>query len=227
MLNIDIHKVMLIKILKDIYSNADLRTLGFKGGTAAMLFYGLPRFSVDLDFDLLNEDKKQVVFNKLKDILSKFGKLDEASEKYYTLFFLLNYQKGERNLKVEISKRESSASYEIKHYLGIPMLVMRQGDMAAGKLVALLTREKYAARDVFDLWFFLKNNWPINEAVVKVRTGLTLQKALLEAGVKVKNLKRTQFLPGLGDLLDPKQRVWVKEKLSEELLFLLKLYSQQ
>lgn len=47
MLNQTKHRVTLIDILKSIYGDPDLRTiLGFKGGTAAMLFYDLPRLSV-------------------------------------------------------------------------------------------------------------------------------------------------------------------------------------
>jgi hypothetical protein len=53
------HKIILIEILKSIYGDPDLRTaLGFKGGTAAMLFYDLPRLCVVLVFDFLIEDKK-------------------------------------------------------------------------------------------------------------------------------------------------------------------------
>lgn len=127
MLNIDLHRRIFINILREIYSDPLLRTaLGFKGGTAAMLFYDLPRFSVDLDFDLLNPDQKEQVFGKLTEILSRFGKLDQATEKKYTLFFLLIYQKGERNLKVEVSKRATRSNYELKNYLGISMLVMKQ-----------------------------------------------------------------------------------------------------
>ena len=49
------HKNILVGILKDVFRDASLAPfLGFKGGTAAMLFYELPRFSVDLDFDLLD-----------------------------------------------------------------------------------------------------------------------------------------------------------------------------
>ena len=63
--NITTHKNILIKILKDIYTDSSLGPLlGFKGGTAAYLFYSLNRFSVDLDFDLLNENKEQEVFEK-------------------------------------------------------------------------------------------------------------------------------------------------------------------
>ena len=51
------HKFTLASLLKDIYSHPDLGPIfGFKGGTAALLFYDLPRFSLDLDFDLLGLD---------------------------------------------------------------------------------------------------------------------------------------------------------------------------
>jgi len=52
------HKTNLTNILIDIYKDSLLGSvLGFKGGTAAMLFFNLPRFSVDLDFDLLVDFK--------------------------------------------------------------------------------------------------------------------------------------------------------------------------
>lgn len=225
MVNIDLHKSIFISILREIYSDPHLRSiLGFKGGTAAMLFYELPRFSVDLDFDLLDLEKKEAVFGKLKEILPDFGILTQAVEKQYTLFFVLNYQKGERNLKVEVSKRSSRAGFVIKNYLGISMLVMKEEDMAAGKLSALLTRKRFATRDVFDLWFFLKNNWQINKELVLEKTGMSLTEALKKAQDKVKEIKKTELLAGIGDLLDNKHKAWVKEKLIDETVFYLRLY---
>ena len=53
-LDITKHKTHLTNILIDIYKESVTgAVLGFKGGTSAMLFYQLPRFSVDLDFDLI------------------------------------------------------------------------------------------------------------------------------------------------------------------------------
>lgn len=50
MLNKEKHQLVMAQILKDIYSDIALASLlGFKGGTAANIFYGSPRFSVDLD----------------------------------------------------------------------------------------------------------------------------------------------------------------------------------
>lgn len=221
----DLHRDVFISILKEIYSDTLLRTnLGFKGGTAAMLFYGLPRFSVDLDFNLLDPEKKEVVFERLKEILPNYGNVIQTKEKYYTLFFLLSYKKGGRGLKVEISKRPLQFEYVPKNFLGISMLVMKEEDMVAGKLSALLTRRDFANRDLFDMWYFLKEHWEINERVLKENTGLTLAQALKKAQAQVKKIKKNEILAGLGDLLDNKQKAFVREKLQNELVFYIKLY---
>lgn len=225
MLNRDLHRDVFITILREVYSDTLLRTnLGFKGGTAAMFFYALPRFSVDLDFNLLNPEKKELVFKRLKEILPKYGIVLEAKDKYYTLFFLLSYKKGERSLKIEISKRPLQFKYVPKNFFGISMLVMKEEDMLAGKLSALLTRREFATRDMFDMWFFLKEHWEINEVIVKENTGLSLDQALKKAQSLVKKVKPTELLAGLGELLDIKQKTWAKVHLQEDLIFYLKLY---
>jgi predicted nucleotidyltransferase component of viral defense system len=40
----------------------------FKGGAAAMMYHGLDRFSVDLDFDLLDDSNEKEVFEKVVEI---------------------------------------------------------------------------------------------------------------------------------------------------------------
>lgn len=105
------------------------------------------------------------------------------------------------------------------------MLVMKEDDMVANKLSALLTRKKFASRDVFDLHFFLKENWQIDERVIKEKIDMSLAEALQKAHDRVKTIRETELLAELGELLeDEKQKAWVKDKLQEELLFLLKLY---
>ncbi len=67
MVNINKHKFFLTQILKDIYSDIELANcLGFKGGTALMFFYDLYRFSVDLDFNLLDLAKEKTVYEKVR-----------------------------------------------------------------------------------------------------------------------------------------------------------------
>jgi len=92
MLDINKHKLILVQILKEIYSNIFIASLlGFKGGTAAYLFYKLPRFSIDLDFNLLDIKKKDFVFQNVRNILRNFGNIKDEKEKQATLFFLKFY----------------------------------------------------------------------------------------------------------------------------------------
>lgn len=224
MLDIAKHKSQMVNILKDIYNDVELRTiLGFKGGTAALLFYGLTRFSVDLDFDLLQEDKKELVLAKMKKILGQYCEVQQALEKRYTVFLLGSYEKGQRGLKIEISKRGGKSSFAAKSYLGMMMLVVKQEDMVAGKLAALITRKKFAMRDIYDVWFFLKNNWEIKEAIIQEKTGLSLKQALKTAVKKIINIKPNEILQGWGELIEERDKQWVKEKLIQETVFLLKL----
>ena len=48
--------------------------------------------------------------------------------------------------------------------------------MFANKLAAMLERKKTANRDVFDVWHFLKNRWPINNEIVELRTKIKLRR---------------------------------------------------
>jgi len=226
-LNQSRHKVLLIEILKDIYTDPKLSTLlGFKGGTAAFLFYGLDRFSVDLDFDLLDLNQTDTVFAELKALLAAHDTLKQSDVKRYSLIFILDYSgkiAGEQNVKVEVNLRDFDSKYEIKHYLGIPMKVMLPADMIAHKLVASYERIGKANRDLYDSYFFLSQHWEINHEIIEARTGmsfLNFLKALLQSVEKISN---RSILAGLGEVLDDKKKIWVKNHLKDELIFQIKL----
>ena len=132
------HENILIQILKDIYTDKEISPfLGFKGGTAAYLFYKLDRFSIDLDFDLLDITKKDKIFLTVGEILKKQGSIKDSRIKRYSLFFLLSYGNNSRNIKVEINLRKFGSHYEIKSYLGISMLLMVLEDIFSHKLVPM------------------------------------------------------------------------------------------
>lgn len=218
------HKNILVRILKDIYTNVTIGPfLGFKGGTAVYLFYGLDRFSVDLDFDLLDSSKKQHVFKELKKILEEYGVIRDSYEKTNTLFLMVSYSENHRNIKVEVNFRDFGSRYGVKSYLGIPMKVMVPEDMAAHKMVAMYERMGSANRDIFDTYFFLKNNWPINEQIIVKRTQLSMSQFLTKCIQELESLTDRHILDGLGELLDVKQKAWVKKSLRSETIFLLKL----
>lgn len=225
MFNPDKHRTIMVEVLKKFYADEEIGTaLGFKGGTAAYLFYGLPRVSVDLDFNLLKPERKDQIFAKIVKILGQFGQIREAREKYFTLFFLLSYEKGGRGLKIEISKRPTGGSFLLQNTLGISMLVMKKEDALAYKLSAVLGRKRFANRDLFDLWFFLKEKWGINEEIIKKETGQEVKAYLKKVIKRVEKVDNDYLLDGLGELLDNRQKEWAKRKLKEELLFYLRLY---
>lgn len=89
-----------------------------------MFFYDLPRFSFDLDFNLLDPAKEKTVYEKVQKILLKHGKIFDETMKFYGPIIVLDYGIGERKLKVEISNRQWNNRYEIKNLLGINMQVM-------------------------------------------------------------------------------------------------------
>jgi len=222
------HKSILINILKDIFANLIIGPiLGFKGGTAAYLFYNLDRFSVDLDFDLLDANKAEAVFNEIGRILKTYGSLKTAEKKMNGLIFVLAYDDkdpGAQNIKVEINLRNFGSTYEIKTYLGISMKVMIPEDMSAHKLVAFYERLGKTNRDIYDAWFFFKNNWPVNQAIIEKRTGMTIKEFLETCVTRLEKMDNKSILAGMGELFTESQKDWVRRNLKAELLFQIKLY---
>lgn len=222
---IALHRSILLRILKDIYTDQQIAPLlGFKGGTAAYFFYQLSRFSVDLDFDLLDEKSEELVFQRLEATLQTYGRLKQVDRKRFTLLFILEYAQkipGTWNIKVEVNRRQFGSQYETKSYLGIPMQVMAPADLFAHKLVAMLERIGKANRDIYDVWFFLNHHFPINKEMVEQRMQMPFQEAVNRCIQALEKLPDRGILSGVGELLNPEQKKWAKQHLRKETLFLL------
>lgn len=218
------HKSILLQILKDIFFDSSIAPhLGFKGGTAAYLFYGLNRDSFDLDFDLLNEEKEEEVFLKIQEIVKKYGTVVESKIKKNNLLNIISYNKDSQNIKVEVNRRNFGSQFEIKNLLGISMCVMTKEDMFAHKLMAMLERIGKTSRDVYDVWYFLENNWPINKDIVEKRSGISFKETLQKCISQIEAIKDRDLLLGLGEALSGPQKDWVRAKLREEIIFLLRV----
>lgn len=232
MLNKEKHQLIMGEILKEIYTDIEIGTLlGFKGGTCAYFFYNLPRFSVDLDFDLLEIDtkKQKLVFKKIVAILNKYGQVKNQYIKRFTIFALLSYGDEDHNIKIEINIRKISKNikeqYELKEYLGILMLVAKKEYLFAGKISALTLRKEVAIRDIFDIYYFTKNHWNVNTEIVKNLTNMNIKDQLTNCIALIEKIKDNQMLQGLGELIeDKKEKSWVKNHLKSETIFMLKNY---
>jgi len=232
MLNKEKHQLIMGRILKDIYTDVTIGPLlGLKGGTCAYFFYNLPRFSVDLDFDLLtvNEENKKIIFEKIAGILGKYGRIKDQYIKRFTVFALLSYGDDDHNIKVEISVRRPAENikdlYEIKEYLGISMFTAKKDYLFAGKLLALTSRKETAMRDIYDIHYFAKNNWDINAEVIKERTGKNTGEYLADCVAYIEKVNNNKILQGLGELVDgEKEKAWIRTHLKADAVFMLKNY---
>src|SRR3990167_5046088 len=111
----------------------------------------------------------------------------------------------------------------MKEYLGISMLAGKKDYLFASKLSALTSRRLLAMRDIYDIWFFAKNNWDINAEVVRARTGKTIKEHMADCIPVIEAVKDNEILRGLVELLlGEKEKVWVKNHLRKEVIFLLK-----
>jgi len=147
--------------LKDIFSDTSLSPyLGFKGGTAALMFYNLTRNSVDIDLDLLDET----------------------------------------------------------------MQVMVKEDMFANKLMAMYERIGKTSRDVYDVYFFAKNNWSINRKLVEDRAQMPFKDVLVKCAELLEKMDNRHILDGLGKMLTEPEKDWARAKLRTETIFLLKAW---
>ena len=232
MLNKEKHLLIMGKILKDIYSDTSIAPLlGFKGGTCALFFYGLTRFSVDLDFDSFSNDEstQKEIFEKVKAILEKHGQIKDNYIKFNTIFFSLSYGQNNHNIKVEVSVRmlipDIRNHYELKEHLGISMFVAKKPYLFASKLAALTSRSLTAMRDIYDIWYFGDNNWDIDKEVLKIRTGKSIKEHMTGCITLIEQIKDNEILQGLGELLDgEKRKAWARNHLRKEAIFMLKNY---
>lgn len=232
--DISVHKNILFQILKDIYSDTTIAPLlGFKGGTAALMFFELSRFSVDLDFDLLDpirnessngasESKEDYIFERIEQIAKKYGSIKEMERKRFNLLFVLSYEDKARKIKIEINRRAFGSRYELKTNLGVSMLVMVKEDTFAHKLMAMHERVGKTSRDIYDVWFFLEHRWPINKMIVEKRAGMTFPELMQKCIEQLEKMNNRNILDGLGDLLTEHQKDWARAKLRTETIFLLK-----
>ena len=160
----------------------------------------------------------------MHNILLKFGTIDDEAMKFYGPLLVLNYGKGDRMLKVEVSNREYPNHYEIRSLLGTDIRVMTLSDMFAHKLCAL--GERITPRDIYDVWFFLQNRTEINAEIVQLRTGMSVSDYAKQCADKVRSYSSRVLMQGLGEvLLDNQSKNFAREQLIPETASALELFA--
>jgi len=214
------HKRKLTALLLEIYKTSGAGDkLIFKGGTCASLFYGLPRLSFDLDFDLpVPLEARETA--SLRSALARHADIRDEKDKAQTLFFLLVYEKGAPHIKIEMNKRVWRLNADKAVWmLGVEMRIADERTLATNKIVALSDRRNPVARDLFDAHFFLTMGYRLNEDLILERTGKDLKAYLAELADFVPRVFTPKaVLHGLGDVLDEKQKTWAKNRLVGDFL---------
>jgi predicted nucleotidyltransferase component of viral defense system len=221
MLQIQKHEQILKNLLRDIYTKPNLQSsLAFKGGTCLYMFYGLDRFSVDLDFNLLAQELDNSL---LTDIIQKHLTITDSTNKHFTWLWIGSYEKAAQKIKIEVSKRTYPDSYINKDLYGLTIPIMEPSCMLAHKLCAITDRPKMQNRDLYDAHFMFTQNFEINEEIIKLRTNKTLQEylAVLIEFIETRTNEHN-ILEGLGELLTDAQKDKARSTLKRDILFDLK-----
>jgi predicted nucleotidyltransferase component of viral defense system len=216
MFDYSMHEEYMRKILKDIFNSDVSKILAFKGGTLVYLVHDLDRFSTDIDLDILDASQEEIIIETIRSILPIHGEVKNETLGKTIHRWVFRYDERSMNIKVELNKRvRDHNTYEYKTIDGVKLNCMEKGSIFANKLVAL--SERIANRDLYDVHFFFKNKFPINDDIIIERTELSID-AFLEKLIQTLKTRYAEvsILSGLGEVLDDKQKAWAKKNLLTE-----------
>jgi len=200
----------IIEVVQALAKSKAGSQIAFKGGTALKLFYNLPRYSEDIDYDLHGQISPDTLMDIIKThILKRRWEITDDAVKYHTILLELRFAGPERNfrVKIEISTREKKLETKILSLRGVPVLTLEPSFLMTEKLITFVERQ--AGRDIFDAWFILNNAYSLDEAMITNAFGdLThLYQAILGA---IKKADSKKVLRDTGKLLPLDFRNWIK-----------------
>ena len=112
--------------------------IAFKGGTALKLFYDLPRYSEDIDYDILPGTSANDILDVMRMLFQKKKwEITDETVKYYAILLELQFAGPERNfrLKIEMSTREKELDTTILSLRGVPVLTLEPSFLMTKKLL--------------------------------------------------------------------------------------------
>lgn len=178
-----VHKAWLYRLLSAVADDSFLTAnLRFKGGTCASMRGIIDRFSIDLDFDLVDSAVMPELRVNLEKIFKKLDlEIDDQNKKVPQYFLKYESADGGRNtLKLDITfPPPKSNEYEPVRFTEIDRIINCQTvpSMFANKLVTVIERftefGSIAGRDIFDIHTFFMKGFRYKSEIVEERTGKT------------------------------------------------------
>ena len=177
----------------------------------------MDRFSTDVDLDLLDSKQEQEVIETMRNILPIHGEIKNETLGKTLHRWVFRYDEKSMNIKVELNKRAwKNNMYQLQYIDGIAINCMTSDSIFANKLVAL--SERRYPRDLYDVYFFFRKKFPINEQLIIERTGLSLKDFLQKLSKDIPMyFTEANVLTGLGEVLTDHQKIWVKNNLLKEI----------
>ncbi len=171
-----------LSFLSYLYQNRKGGQIYFKGGTAIRLLYNSPRFSEDLDFSTLYNQKQ------IKQIIQE---LEETIQKELPEIKISFLYSGKTGIRYRVKYQPSDFKYpiiirldftivkKIEQVTVSPLITefpitvfplvphLSETEILAEKIRALATRNK--GRDLFDVWYLLEKGVFLDEKLVKIK----------------------------------------------------------
>jgi predicted nucleotidyltransferase component of viral defense system len=189
-----LHEVMQEIALAGLYRAGFFDRAAFYGGTCLRIFYGMKRFSEDMDFSLLQADENFRLENYFDAITADFravgreitiARKEKKTQTHVESAFLkdtteiYNLQfSTEKSVKIKIEvDTQPPAGFATEHkLLMLPFSFMVRcytlSDLYAGKMHALLFRNwknRVKGRDWYDFEWYVRNNISLNFAHLQQR----------------------------------------------------------
>lgn len=181
-----LHEVMQQVALAGLYRAGFFNKAAFYGGTCLRIFHGLPRFSEDLDFSLLQPEKDFSLENYFEAIIDEFkalgrevvisrkekkklSQVESAFLKDTTEIYNLSFQTTQSiKIKIEVDTQPPLGFSTEPKLLLLPFSFMVRcytlPDLFAGKTHALLFRNwknRVKGRDWYDFEWYVRNDIPL------------------------------------------------------------------
>lgn len=225
MLNSSLHRQRMIDIVKALFTSSIGHWIAFKWWTLALFVHGLPRFSTDIDLDLIDISIEQEAIQYIDILLPTLGVVKSKVVWKWLHRWILSYRTESINIKVELNKRVwKSNHYETVNLYWTDCRVMSPDSMATNKLVAL--HERHANRDLYDTRFFRTKWREYQEDLIKERTWMS-QKEFIAHLIETLPMLYTPstILHQMWEVLSTKQKNRVKTSLLKETIHQLQFYS--
>ena len=188
------YEVMQEITLAGLYRGGFFDKVAFYGGTCLRIFHGLPRFSEDMDFSLVEKDSKFDLESYFQSIIKEFkavgrdvvimrkkkkkeSKIESAFLKEDTAIYDVKF-KTEKDLKIKIEVDiDPPLGFSTEQKLSLlPFSFMTRcftlPDLYAGKMHALLFRNwktRVKGRDWYDFEWYIRHSTSLNFSHFQVR----------------------------------------------------------